>query len=438
MPQDGNHLFDISFIVFLLLVGHVEAKLQDDEVVGVCFVEGFQMFLRHACQRGTATAAQREIVDRNAATSFERHTIAGGASAKGESNLANTIGLGSHCAQTTVGNHREGAIRTIIDFHGNGSAAVFQEERGHFEGVETGIVFHTAIFDKSASTALGIPLTDAQRSHVKPLFLQHVVFHPSSGRMLDGGPQFGEGGIGVNKPNTTATEAFLKQLAKVGRQDVALDKGIAEIGDAHRAAQTFSFRKGLIKPVHAMRLSCGIVLYASHALRTRFGLGIQECRFGNGRGRLQRGGRRVHGKEVGEEIHRLHFIVANGNNRKGPHKNQGDERRCQEGANAPRPLIIFLVHFFPNVFCIPRFVRCRFSARKVTKNERTTIYPSIILNTFAPHIPSFCQMQLPVFGNHTSLTEGVKTLEKGGLQAVCSLTETRGLLKCFCRKDEIL
>ena len=47
-------------------------------------------------------------------------------------------------------------------------------------------------------------------------------------------------------------------------------------------------------------------------------------------------------------------------------------------------------------------------------------------------------MQLPVFGNHTSLTEGVKTLEKGGLQAVCSLTETRGLLKCFCRKDEIL
>ena len=95
----------------------------------------------------------------------------------------------------------------------------------------------------------------------------------------------------------------------------------------------------------------------------------------------------------------------------------------------------FLSKYF---FCIPRFVRCRFSARKVTKNERTTIYPSIILNTFAPCIPSFCQMQLPVFGNHTSQTEGVKTLGKGGLQAVCSLTETRGLLKCFCRKDEIL
>ena len=47
-------------------------------------------------------------------------------------------------------------------------------------------------------------------------------------------------------------------------------------------------------------------------------------------------------------------------------------------------------------------------------------------------------MQLPVFGNQTSLTEGVKTLEKDGLQAVYSLTETRGLLKCFCRKDEIL
>lgn len=299
------------------------------------------MFLRHACQRGTAAATQREIVDRNTATPFERHTIAGGASAKGESNLANTIGLGGHCAQTTVGNHREGAIRTIIDFHGNGSAAVFQEERGHFEGVETGIVFHTAIFDKSASTALGIPLTEAQRSHVKPLFLQHVVFHPSSGRMLDGGPQFGEGGIGVNKSNTTATEAFLEQLAKVGRQDVALDKGIAEIGNAHRAAQTFSFRKGLIKPVHAMRLSCGIVLYASHALRTRFGLGIQECRFGNGRGRLQRGGRRVHGKEVGEEIHRLHFIVANSNDWKGPHKDQAMSADAKKVQTRQGPLLYF-------------------------------------------------------------------------------------------------
>ncbi len=47
-------------------------------------------------------------------------------------------------------------------------------------------------------------------------------------------------------------------------------------------------------------------------------------------------------------------------------------------------------------------------------------------------------MQLPVFGKQTSLTENVKTLGKGGLQAIRSLTETRGLLKCFCRKDEML
>lgn len=99
-----------------------------------------------------------------------------------------------------------------------------------------------------------------------------------------------------------ASELPLKQGPQVGCQDIAFDKGIAEIGDTHRSAQGGSVLQGFVKCSHSQSEGIGIIFNAGHA-----GLaGIYKYRLCHNRQRDRVGiGNFFHnriGTQVGQQI----------------------------------------------------------------------------------------------------------------------------------------
>ena len=68
-----------------------------------------------------------------------------------------------------------------------------------------------------------------------------------------------------HESHATAAIAFLKQLAQLVGEDVALDKAVAQHGDAYGSAQGVEALEGLIERGHAAVLVIGHVVDAGHA-----------------------------------------------------------------------------------------------------------------------------------------------------------------------------
>ena len=221
-----------------------------------------------------------------------------------------------------------------VDAHGQRHRPGTVEEQGGLPaGVQAGGVFVlSAQFDVSARTGHEVTPGYALQAAVKVQAVRPGVALPAAEGVAHGGPEGVRPRSDVHIPHPTSAVALLQAFAQVGRQYVALDEGVAEVGNAHRPLPGLVQRP--VESLHAPARTVAIVLDARHSRRARVGPdGLDTGRRGQQRVGRHRPARL--GAHVGQQVYAAHPVPAHLHGRQEVQQEQGRQHQAGQPGRIP-------------------------------------------------------------------------------------------------------